>query len=64
MSLLRRITTPALVCRVLRQDISKKSIHCCVYKNVNITPRLVNVYPNNTNFNAIRWKSKKVCICF
>ncbi|KAJ8719067.1 hypothetical protein PYW07_016623 [Mythimna separata] len=59
MSFMRRITSPAFVCRVLRQEISKNSIHCCVYKNVNITSKLVNISPTNTSFNAIRCKSKK-----
>ncbi|KAJ8724380.1 hypothetical protein PYW08_015854 [Mythimna loreyi] len=59
MSFLRRITSSSVVYRVLRQEISKKSIHCCVSKNVNITSKLVNVYPSNPSFNAIRWKSKK-----
>ncbi|PZC78610.1 hypothetical protein B5X24_HaOG201987 [Helicoverpa armigera] len=59
MSLLRRITSPALLCRVFRQEICKKSLHCCVQKNVNITSKLVGANPLFTGFNAVRWKSKK-----
>lgn len=59
MSFLRRIITPALVSRVFRQEIIHRPIHCCVYRHVNITSKLVELYSNKTNYTTVRWKSKK-----
>ncbi|KAH9639381.1 hypothetical protein HF086_002070 [Spodoptera exigua] len=59
MSYLRRIITPSLISRVLKQEIIQRPIHCCVYRHVNITSKLVDLYSNKTNYNAVRWKSKK-----
>ncbi|XP_075976087.1 mitochondrial transcription rescue factor 1 [Anticarsia gemmatalis] len=59
MSLWRRVISPTLVRNVYKQDIIKAAFHNCVYKNVNITSKAVNLYPNNTNYNVVRWKSKK-----
>ncbi|CAH0583121.1 unnamed protein product [Chrysodeixis includens] len=58
MSLHRRILNPTLVCRLFRQEITKRSIQSCVYKNVNITSKLTSVYHNHL-FTTVRYKSKK-----
>ncbi|XP_026731571.1 uncharacterized protein C6orf203 homolog [Trichoplusia ni] len=58
MSLYRRILNPTLMCRVFRQETTKRFIQLCVYKDVNITSKLASVYPNHL-FTSVRCKSKK-----
>lgn len=59
MNLWRRIIPPISIGFRLRQDMTIKSLHNRLHRNVNITPKIENSYQSNILFNIVRWKSKK-----